>query len=68
MLCAQAPLSARGRIETRLQMPMGFGANVGSLVGVAGAQSFRIDAPSFAQLEPSVHMIRFAFGHGDDYG
>jgi hypothetical protein len=53
-LCAQAPLSARGRIETRLQMPMGFGANAGSLVGAAGAQSFRIDAPGFAQLEPSV--------------
>jgi hypothetical protein len=38
-------------------MPMGFGANAGSLVGAAGSQSFRIDAPCFARLEPSVTSL-----------
>jgi hypothetical protein len=38
-------------------MPMGFGANAGSLIGAAGSQSFRIDAPCFAQLEPSVKSL-----------
>ena len=58
----QAPLSARGRLETRLQLPIGFGANAGSLAGVRGGQSFRIDAPSFALLEPSVSRVA---GDGD---
>jgi hypothetical protein len=54
----QAPLSARGRIETRHQLPMGFGSNAGSLVGAGdAAQSFRIDAPGFASLEPSVRAL-----------
>ncbi len=54
----QAPLSARGRLETRLQIPVGFGANAGSLVDARGGKSFRIDAPSFALLEPSVRGVR----------